>query len=109
MAKTTEQLRAAATAAAEALAKDPENAELKAAAEAADKALADAEAEAEAAKAKAKAAVKPVEVRILVDHQDYQVNQVVKLPADELPAAKDAGWADDHPAAVKYAKTLAAK
>src|SRR3546814_3209901 len=54
----------------------------------------------DAAKAKAKAAVKPVEVRILVDHQDYQVNQVVKLPADELPAAKDAGWADDHPAEI---------
>src|SRR3546814_20072777 len=77
MAKTTEQLRAAATAAAEALDKDPENAELKAAAEAADKALADAETEAEAAKAKAKAAVKPADVRILVDHQDYQVKQDV--------------------------------
>lgn len=107
MAKIIEQLRAAATAAAEALAKDPENAELKASAETAAEALAAAEAEAEAAKEKA--AVKTTEVRILVDHQDYRVNQVVKLPADEVAAAKDAGWADDHPAAVKYAKSLAAK
>lgn len=102
--KTLKQLQAEAQAAADALAKDPENEELKASSETAAAALAEAE-----ANAPASPAAKGVEVRVLVDHLGHRVNDVIKLPPEEVESAKAAGWADDAPAAVKYAKSLAAK
>ena len=67
-----------------------------------DKKVADEKALAEA---KAKAAPK-TKVRVIVDQGRHKVNDVVSLAPDEAKAAVAAGWADDHPSAVKYAEGL---
>lgn len=75
-----------------------------------DQALADAATKAETELAEAEAAGKPkgsVKVRVLVDHRDYAVNEVAELTAEEAAAAVKEGWADDTPAAVAYAESLA--
>lgn len=90
-----EQLREAAEQARLALAADLGSAELKKAADAAQKALDDAES---AQKAKG------VKVRVLVDHQGHRCDDVVTLSPDEAEAATAAGWADAHPSAVAFAE-----
>lgn len=96
---TISQLKKAATAARAAADADKENAELAKAADEADAALAEAEA--------AKSAT--VEVRVLVDSGEYAVNTVAHLTPEAAAAAVAEGWADDHPAAVAYAKSLKAE
>ena len=49
---------------------------------------------------------KSTKVRVLSDQGDHKINDVLALPADEAKAAVTAGWADDNPAAVKYAEGL---
>jgi hypothetical protein len=50
--------------------------------------------------------VKTVKVRVIADQGDYVINDVLSLKADDAAAAVAAGWADDHPSAVKYAERL---
>ena len=52
------------------------------------------------------AAAKGTKVRVLSDQGEHKVDDVITLPADEAKAAVAAGWADDHPSAVKYAEGL---
>ena len=54
-----------------------------------------------------KAAADLVEVRVIAFNGEHPVNSVISLPADEAAAAVAGGWADDHPSAVAYAKSLA--
>lgn len=59
------------------------------------------------AKAAAEAkATKNAKVSVIVDQGGHKVNDVVSLAPDEAKAAVAAGWADDHPSAVKYAEGL---
>ena len=65
-----------------------------------------------AAAAKAAAAADAPEgrkVRVLVVTADYKINDTPILPDDEAVAAVAAGWADDSPAAVKYAEENSAR
>lgn len=93
-------LKKAADEAAAALAADPENPELQAAADAAAKALADAQPPTETKE-------KLIELRVLLDHLGHKVDDVIKLPVAEAKAAVTAGWADDHKDAVAFAKAQA--
>jgi hypothetical protein len=52
------------------------------------------------------ATTKGTKVRVLSDQGEHKVDDVISLPADEAKAAVAAGWADDHPSAVKYAEGL---
>lgn len=64
-----------------------------------------AEAKAAGASDDAKATGK-TKVRVLADHDDHKANDVLSLSAAEAKIAVAAGWADDNPAAVKYAEGL---
>jgi hypothetical protein len=99
MSKKIEDLRKAADAARAAAAAKPDDQALAAAVTKADEELAAAEAAAKTAKG--------VKVRVIADHPDHAINDVPTLPADDAKAAVEAGWADDHPAAVAYAESLA--
>lgn len=48
-----------------------------------------------------------VEVRVIAANGEHDVNSVISLTPDEAAAAVAGGWADDHPSAVAYAKSLA--
>lgn len=100
MSKKIDDLRAAATAARAAAAATPDDAELAQKAKDAEAALAEAEAAA-APKGKTK------KVRVIADHPGHAINAVLTLPADEAGEAVAAGWADDSPAAVAYAESIA--
>jgi hypothetical protein len=50
-------------------------------------------------------AKKPVEARVIIDHGEHKIDDVITGPAAE--AAVAGGHADDHPSAVAYAKKLA--
>ena len=43
-------------------------------------------------------------VRVLIDTADYKINDTPILSDEEAAAAVAGGWADDSPAAVKYAE-----
>jgi len=45
-----------------------------------------------------------VKVRVLLAHGAHLPNHVINLPADEVKAAVEEGWADDNPRAVAYAE-----
>lgn len=64
------------------------------------------EEKAAAEKAAAEKAPKFTKARVIADHGDHKVNDVVKLDAADLKAAVAAGWADPHPSAVAYAESL---
>jgi membrane protein involved in colicin uptake len=66
---------------------------------AADKAAAD--------KAAADKAPKFTKARVISDHGEHRVDDVVKLAAEDLKAAVAGGWADPHPSAVAHAEGLA--
>lgn len=48
-----------------------------------------------------------IEARILLDQGDWRVNDVALLTASELKVGIAAGWADNHPDAIAYARSLA--
>ena len=52
------------------------------------------------------AAAKKTKVRVIIDHAEHRIDDVVALLPEDAAAAVAAGWADDHPAAVKYAESL---
>lgn len=47
----------------------------------------------------------PKKARVLVDHVEFRVNDIVS--GDDAAAGVAAGWADGDPAAVAYAEKLA--
>lgn len=47
-----------------------------------------------------------VKVRIIGEHPDHAVNDVVKMAPEAVEAAEKAGWADSDKAAVAYAEGL---
>lgn len=49
---------------------------------------------------------KKVKVRVILDQGDHAIDDVLTLSAEEAKVAVAAGWADDHPEAVKYAESL---
>lgn len=100
--KTLAELQEAAASASEALAADPENKDLQAAAAAALAELEKFPALPPAAKAE-----KQVELRVLLDYLGHRVDDVIKLSSSEAKAAVEAGWADDNKKAVAFAKAEA--
>ena len=64
-------------------------------------------AETKAAQEPAEKKSKMVKVRVIVDHEDYKINDVVKLDADAAQEAVAGGWADAEASAVAYAEKLA--
>lgn len=48
-----------------------------------------------------------VKVRVIADHADHKINDVVTMTADDAKTAVAAGWADADPAAVAYAESIA--
>lgn len=53
-------------------------------------------------------AIGTIEARILLDQAAWRPNDVALLTPAEMRAGREAGWADDHPEAVAFAKSLAA-
>jgi hypothetical protein len=44
--------------------------------------------------------------RVIREHEGHKINDVVTLSETELKSAKNDGWVDDDPEAVKYAEKL---
>ncbi|GAA4218648.1 hypothetical protein GCM10022253_19500 [Sphingomonas endophytica] len=53
-------------------------------------------------------AIGTIEARILLDQAAWRPNDVALLTPAEMRAGREAGWADDHPEAVAFARSLAA-
>lgn len=51
-------------------------------------------------------AKKTVPVRVISAHADFSIDQVVNIDAAQVDGAVAAGWADPHPDAVAYARSL---
>lgn len=49
---------------------------------------------------------KKVKVRVILDQGEHTIDDVLTLSAEAAKVAVEAGWADDHPEAVKYAESL---
>lgn len=49
---------------------------------------------------------KKIKARVIAQHADHDVDDVISLTAEEAKAAETEGWADSNPAAVKYAESL---
>lgn len=49
---------------------------------------------------------KKIKARVIAQHADHEIDDVITLTETEAKSAAAEGWADAHPDAVKYAESL---